>query len=385
MVRLQPTRFRHGLLGIVICLVTIGASASVTVNITAPQSNKIEGDSVQVSASVNSSFEITNVVASVSGLQTNLSVVGPNAFSGIVGLNGLSRGQKSVVVSATDAFGNTGSSQVNFMLDRPPSVTVLQPEIGLVVRRWIPIKVACSDDGTNCTVMAQVYPNNFGNSPFFSAQGTNSIQTVVDGSYHNPRTTLGVSTAIVSINATDSNGQTVATNAVAFVEPNPRLIEETRVPGHLWDFDSHRLLFLDWASGTVRIRDRATGVDSIIATAALPFPWDCCSPGGFLTPHGAILGIQTVRGAYGASISNGVITVVDLNSGNEATTITGADTLGDLAPSGAVAYTKADGSIHFSSWPQSLGQGEFYPDPKTDGTNVIYLVSSNPTTEMITW
>ena len=82
------------------------------------------------------------VVAEVSGRQTNLAIVNPgnpNFFGGVVSLAGLPAGQRSVVVTAMDGFSNTGSAQNIFIIDRPPSVNIIQPESGLVVQRFLPI------------------------------------------------------------------------------------------------------------------------------------------------------------------------------------------------------------------------------------------------------
>src|SRR4030088_896851 len=85
--------------------------AAVTVNITLPSPNQIVGDSLQVNVSVSSTFEVTNVVAGTSGRQTHLRTSGPSLFTGVVALSGVPSGPNSLVVTATDAFGNTGSAQ----------------------------------------------------------------------------------------------------------------------------------------------------------------------------------------------------------------------------------------------------------------------------------
>ena len=359
----------------------ITTQAAITLTITSPTPNKIVGDLLEVRASVSSTFEVVSVVAEVSSRQTNLTTVGPNAFSGVLSLSGFPRGSRSVLITANDAFGNAGSAQVSFVLDRPPSVVVVQPEPGLVVRRSVPIRAFCADDDSNCVLTVLVYLNNYGGPPFFARLATNSLEATVDFSG------LDHSTAIVFISARDSAGQISTTpNTYALVEANPRLIEEARVPGWLWDFDSTRLLFLDRASSTIRIRDRTTNVDTIVASnnaasCSAFFPWEQwrCSPAGFLTPYGAILNVEKVNGHFGAGLNRslGTISVFHLDSGDQIATITDANTLGDLAPSGAVTYTRSDGSVFLSTRPEPLGRGEFYPDPKTDGTNVIFLVSSN--------
>jgi hypothetical protein len=155
-----------------------------------------------------------------------------------------------------------------------------------------------------------------------------------------------------SCNAADQVGAT--TNAVVFIESNPRLFEETCVPGQLWDFDATRLLFLD-AAGSLWIRHRATGLDTIVASNyPATIAWGANSlspiaPGGLLTPQGAMLNIQRVSGNFGARFDNGAISVVQLDSGSEVARITDATSFGDLGANGSVTYTKADGSIFLST------------------------------------
>src|ERR1044071_7667515 len=120
-------------------LFIFGAPAAITVNITSPSTGQRVGDLLEVRASVSSTFEVASVVAEVSGRQTNLMTVSPNVFRGMISLAGVARGQRSVLVTATDVFGSTGTGQVNFFLDRGPSIAVVQPEPGLVVSRFLPI------------------------------------------------------------------------------------------------------------------------------------------------------------------------------------------------------------------------------------------------------
>src|SRR5713101_4861445 len=94
-------------LGVCVFALSIPArSAAITVDITSPKTTQVVGDSLQINATVSSTFEITSVVADVSGPKTSLASSDGIHFAGVLSLSGFPRGQGSILITATDAFGN---------------------------------------------------------------------------------------------------------------------------------------------------------------------------------------------------------------------------------------------------------------------------------------
>ncbi|MHC1767919.1 MAG: hypothetical protein AB9869_27210 [Verrucomicrobiia bacterium] len=101
--------------------------ASLKVNIVYPAAGAFSGDSLTVVVTVSSTFEIKELFPQVEGRKGDL-LFSPNAYSdrygshpgwtGTLSLAGLARGERTLTVTATDAFANSAAAQAAFGYDR---------------------------------------------------------------------------------------------------------------------------------------------------------------------------------------------------------------------------------------------------------------------------
>ena len=174
------------------------------------------------------------------------------------------------MVEAKDVFGNAGTAEVSFTHDKKPVLVVSSPESDAVARTTIPVSFTCSDDGPiPCSIQIQANRQ---------VVATNEVSVLDLSDYDHSIVTLKFS-------ARDSAGQVTSVERAVYVESNPRLVEEARVSGRIWDAQQDRILYLRSAEGgkTLNIRDRASGLDTVVLDDRL-----IELQYGFLTPQGAI-------------------------------------------------------------------------------------------------
>lgn len=214
-------------------------AADIQINITQPTANMIAAGNLTVRASVNSLYELVSVTAEVEGRQTNLTYsADASAWTNSMPLAGLSRGQKTLTVTAHDAFGGTTQTQRVFLIDSPPTLTVHEPANGTVVRQQLFIEAAAGDDGPAGAVISVYGPNNRnGRFDVLLMTGTNGVR----GMATFPWTNVGPSTVLFSVS--DSSGQTRYVPRKVIVEHSSNLVESAVAPASILDFSSERILY----------------------------------------------------------------------------------------------------------------------------------------------
>jgi hypothetical protein len=253
-----------------------------------------------------------------------------------------------------------------------------------------------SQNATNISADVSTPPN-----VGFYAYGTNSIQTnfpVSQAGYPGSGNTLEVS-AIDNV-----NGPSVTEYVVIF--DNPRLSEEIHLGQRIMDFDSTRILYLEAYSGSIKIRNRTNGLDTIVGTESRQLPTfgdgvSFSDSTGYLTPHGAIFvdgnGVEEWvngqlitlqqrntnlaqgftlmgKGSYAAwQGTSSSFYVRDLIA--ETTTTTNSGQLIKVTANGNFVYT-ALGNYYLSpsSAPITVDTGNA---PASDGTNTVFIVQTN--------
>src|SRR5215216_5247477 len=118
----------HFLLAFVLFLGRVGSSdaqGNISIAVSQPASGALVGDALLVAVSINSTFELQLVTATVETRTTNLLSSGVG-WTNTVFLAGLARGQKTLTVMASDVFGNSNQVQRTFIYDLPPTLTVLE-------------------------------------------------------------------------------------------------------------------------------------------------------------------------------------------------------------------------------------------------------------------
>ena len=259
------------------------AGATITVTINQPQSGAAVGDSLAISASVSSPYQITSVQAQTGSVSGALS----GSYSGTLDISSLPLGPTTLSVTATDTFGNTGSAQVMFAHDRPPSLTVVDPLPETVARPSFHVSASCAGAGS--------YPCNSLTLHQGSPSGT-VVGSSTTGSLDQMETPSGLEGQKVNfyLVAADSAGLSTTSAAIPlYFDTSPRLIEVETVPGPIFDVDSTRIAY------AMGIRTRGTTNDVVLPSQ---LGTDChlstngvlCSGGEW--SNGAIVTTWTVGG-----------------------------------------------------------------------------------------
>src|SRR5262249_18354616 len=144
-------------------------------------------------------------------------------WTNTMSLSGLSRGNKTLTITATDAFANTGQTQRVFRKDSPPTLTVTEPRVGTVARPQFQVDASASDDDPIGTTI-NVYQG-----ATLLASGTNTLSTVVS--------ILGYDGQPVDVTfqAVDSVGQTTNIVRTVYVFTSTNWSEVARVEGPIFD------------------------------------------------------------------------------------------------------------------------------------------------------
>src|SRR5262245_20369429 len=114
-------------------LIAAPARAAITITFgqpaPPPTAPTLVGLSLNVSVRVVSTYELRSVHAQVETVGADL-VAGSTAsepWTGVLAVGLLSRGTKTLVITATDMLDNVATSSVDFVHDNPPVITVTSP------------------------------------------------------------------------------------------------------------------------------------------------------------------------------------------------------------------------------------------------------------------
>lgn len=258
---------------------------NISVTIVQPTQGATADTPLLISVTVKSLYELKDVKARVHGLgaETNLAFSG-NAvctkwdcgpgWGGSISLTGSERGERLLIVKASDIFGNITEAARSFIFDQKPVLSVTDPLDETVARPLLHISALCTDDGpagcTSITVKAD---------GTVVASGQSSIDEDVSlASFDGRQVTL-------RFEAKDSANQSTTVERVVYVEASSMLTEAETGSGAIFDVQPDRILFLDksGADPVLKIRNRITNVETLIPAIPGKTPQY-----GFLTPRGAI-------------------------------------------------------------------------------------------------
>jgi hypothetical protein len=386
----------------------------ITVNIVAPSGGALAGNTLQISVTSASTYQIQSITANIVDRQTSLvfsnqatchGVVCSPGWLGTISLSGLARGNQLLTVTAKDYYGNIATVSTEFVFDQKPSLVINNPVNDTVARPQLHIVASCTDDDSagckSLTVTTGSYPPGPPRPVTVIASGRTSIdQTVSLASYDG-------TWIFLSFNATDSAGQVSTDLRTVFIESSTKLVEVASVTSpiwdvQLWDLQPGRVLFLDISGGEniLKIRDRSSGVDTIIRNQPGIIPQH-----GFLTPKGAIFVEQSgnvltsviqewrdgvlvdlgypnssnslkVQGNYAIWNKQPLLILRDLVSGSNKTIATDAGNwMNDVASNGDIVYWSTSYQIyrHRGSVTTQLTNDSLWNTyPLTDGVNVFY-------------
>lgn len=257
----------------------VAQSANISITIVTPVEGAMSASPLVVTYSVMSIFQ----VASVTG------VVGSRTMNGAgqVDLTGLAEGPQTLVLTATDVFGNTATASRGFVYqvpvpDNPPVISVVEPHgPDDVVRGRVHVRAFCADDtAAGCSGFdVTLYRTQAEPGPKLQANGA-----TIDGDFSLDGFGPGMYRLLFA--ARDSSNQLTTVASDFLFEPGPALEEVTRVDGEILDADASRILYRDDrpTPSVVKVRSRATGVDTVVGGDA---SWR--ASGGRLLPNGALL------------------------------------------------------------------------------------------------
>jgi hypothetical protein len=97
-------------------LMSSWVQAAIDIIVAAPASGAIVGDSLPDNATVNSTFQLTSVKATLGAAQSDL-VYNAGPYAGTLNLSAEPSGNQNLTVSATDIYGATGSIAVPVLLN----------------------------------------------------------------------------------------------------------------------------------------------------------------------------------------------------------------------------------------------------------------------------
>jgi hypothetical protein len=228
---------------------------------TEPAPGALVPDEVSVLVRIQSSYEISEVVASAAGRDTTLAYVpdsractrGCPAYVGTLSLAGLPMGPYTITLRARDARGNADERAINVIHDNPPQLSITQPIEGSVVLGAMPVDARCSDDAPGCVVEVMFDTGVPASSPMV-------LNTTVDFS----GVTGGF--AHLTVRARDSANQASQVLFGLYFEDPARLSVVAQTPGEILDANETKLLYLR-PPADLAIYDRANGT-----TEAIPLP-----------------------------------------------------------------------------------------------------------------
>jgi len=375
----------------------VQTSPGVAVSIISP--TYLVGDTAMIVVDAPTS---TTVRATLAGRQTNLVLeVGHAPWRGKISVVGTPRDTMTLVVTGTDANGNSSQAVATLLHDTPARITVNQPIDSSVAQGTTQVDASCVDDDpvVGCTLSVSVEggPTLVGSSasPLHASISLDPYDGKLVG---------------LLITAKDSKDQSSVVRRTVWVETSPHLQAIGTAEGALLAVSGTRLL---WSSGST-MGIRQGGSSEIITTT---FEGNSQLGGSFLTPTGAVfstlnpvllaqlylwrngslttkaLSSPTSLAASGnyaiynlRTISNGTLYRTDVVSGTDVLIdTTAANTNNSVSENGDVAFSTTAGEIvRYRNGTETSVTSDggsiknFYP--VTDGTNIVFRRSppSNP-------
>lgn len=387
--------------------------ADLAVSVTTPGASSIlsiANDSVDVSATVSSLFQVAGVSATVGGRTVSLSTQPGGGWSGRVPIAGLAFGPVAGQVTATDVRGTSVSVPIAINHNALAVATLAAPASGVAAINPLHVVATCvRQDGSACTSLVVGIHDATGKllaavSHFTSgnATGVAPIDTTLTLA---PTTDLSIAAVVQA----SGGGQLSSFTRTFYLASNPSLPHlslVTVVPGRVLDYHDQRTLFADTTVATsiaLTLRG-ADGKDAVVDH--LP-----TVPQAALAPNGAVYTVPSTAGttqlrqsrdqaivdlgavkapfashfAFAAYLdAAGALIVRDLSAGVSRTVSSeaGIGTDFDVAGDGFVAYSvgpiqPSNPKIKVASFgtvptllspSDSLGEVQ----PKTDGINVAY-------------
>ena len=249
-------------------------SQNITCTINSPTKNQIVSNNISVKATITSTLELSSVIASISGFQSNLIFNSTTRiFEGTVVTNGLKQGDTlELVITIKDVLNNVATSKVNVIYDLPPVINILEPMSESVAHALLPFRIQCTDIDScllNVTYADEV---------IFSTKIKDSLSTFL-----NFKKFSGFYGSLI-VDVYDSRLQKSTNSVLIYVDTSSSLKEYFVANSRIIDFKGKKLLLQTGNELSYpEIVDISNKTQSII-----PLKIKLTSR-SFLTPTGAIL------------------------------------------------------------------------------------------------
>lgn len=342
----------------------------VQVGIHDPTQLLLTGDTLVVSASVISTYQIASVHATVGDTGATLTFsAGNGRWNGTIPIGALAEDTLTLTVQATDVFDSVGSATGLIIHDKPPTVTLGGVLPWSVARPDISVNAACHDGGSGgcVTFELRAYYRGAGTNTYYVlANGTDSIA----GSYS--LSMLDGEEANIWLHAVD--GQGLATNSPLIpvvVTTSTHIAPYASRNGRVLDQLGSRTLYLRDDSAYAFVADTQAGtLDSFPVIPGLLHVRE-----SRLFSTGAVLGMEITNALYLRRWSGGAYS--DTHVG-------GYDLRGDLALYNP--YPDNDGVIRWQLVPNTttkFGSGQTGPTDNGLGSNgeFAFYYQTNATPE----
>ncbi|WP_203292459.1 T9SS type A sorting domain-containing protein [Luteirhabdus pelagi] len=213
----------------------------ININIISPSNNQVVSGDLYVQVSINATYDISIVEASINSDITELDSQGNNLFDGTISLSNLSQGINSLQINATDLLNNTSSEDIVFIYDTRPELNVMSPLDHSVARPELLVEYEGNDIEGDLPVMLTYNVNiiDQGGSVYSLVEDSNTmVSEVFDLSdFVNTEVTL-------LLKVTDIRNQTTSVRRQIYVDTSNSLSIEHSVQNEIMDFDGSNLLFV---------------------------------------------------------------------------------------------------------------------------------------------
>ncbi|AEI45555.1 fibronectin type III domain-containing protein [Paenibacillus mucilaginosus] len=178
-------------------------------------------------------------------------------WEGELSLSGLSKGQKTVKVTAVDYFGNKGEAELMFQHDHYPVLKTQLPANLSVVKSPLHIKASASDDLGAPKVRISVSSQGKG---IYNSTGAGSLDKWILLSDYDGQL------LDITVTAEDSSGRQVKESSQFYTHNSEHAVKVGQVEGELLDFDAVHYLYLT-PQKELKLKNRAGGGETLIHTA----------------------------------------------------------------------------------------------------------------------
>ncbi|GLI04771.1 hypothetical protein YDYSG_08010 [Paenibacillus tyrfis] len=258
-----------------------------------PESKVLVGNEFRVAANVDSTYDVKQLYAEVETARVDLTKLdypfctrlACYYWTGQLRIAGLSKGEKTVKITAVDSRGNRDTKSFQVIYDEKPVIQIASPANKAVATPKLRIQASCTDDDVaiGCTSLT-VKIGDLGQS----LSGVDRIDEEVSLASWDGGTVRLVFTA------KDSKGQEGVTQRDISIDSSDKLSRMDAVEGEaILDISPDRILyakpdkdrpFTDYVR--LEIKNRLTG--QVTSVPALPDQAPNSGSPGYLTPHGAI-------------------------------------------------------------------------------------------------